>query len=139
MNKVKRAYSVLTCIHWRATTSAFAQRGKNVLGKFFEKRIHLQNAATVFQNEFKDINEMFKAGVTSTLAIYVAPQKINDFNLLRHNSFCKQLLKIPALNHLLQMLIYSFEVFKNGTSKSVSANSNMGLKSNITRRLGFKI
>lgn len=64
--------------------SAFFQRGKNVFAKNLEKRTDLQNAATVFNNECKDIDEIFKAGVTCTLALYDAPQKIKDLNALRY-------------------------------------------------------
>lgn len=84
------------------TTSAFFKRGKNVFAKNFEKRTDLQNAATVFKNECKDINEIFKAGVTCTLALYNAPQKIKDLNELRYNSFLKATakntcVKLPSL------------------------------------------
>lgn len=39
----------------------------------------------VFKNECEDISEIFKAGVTCTLALYVAQQKLKDLNLLRYN------------------------------------------------------
>lgn len=84
------------------TTSAFFQRGKNVFANNFEKRLDLQNAATIFKNECKDVDDILKAGVTCTLALYGAPQKIKDLNTLRYNSFLKATgkntcVKLPSL------------------------------------------
>ncbi|KAF2894019.1 hypothetical protein ILUMI_12151 [Ignelater luminosus] len=85
------------------TTSAFFQRGKNVFAKNLEKRPDLQNAAAVFKNECKDANDIFNAGVTCALALYAAPQKIQDLNTLWYNSFVKataknSYVKLPSLS-----------------------------------------
>lgn len=62
---------------------------KKAFVKYFEKLPGLQNAAAIFENECKDANDIFNAGITSTLTLHAAPQKIKDLNTLRYHSFVK--------------------------------------------------
>lgn len=48
---------------------------ENLFARNFEKRPDLQNAAAVFEPEYKDVNDNFNAGVTCTFTLYAACQK----------------------------------------------------------------